>query len=185
MKNFTQEWNGQMKLNVNNLGRFDLCLEIGCFEGRTSNFIVENLLSEKGKLLCVDPLLDQYVFDNSELNDTENFFEGQYEKFINNTKDYLGHKIILYRDISSNVLNKLKENFSGKISFIYIDGDHRPESVYLDGLYSFELCSSGGYILFDDYKWKDTHIGIDKFLLEKKGLYEEVLRNEQIMIKKL
>ena len=185
MKNYTQEWNGNMKLNVSNLGKFDLCLEIGCFEGRTSNFIVENLLSENGTLLCVDPLLDKYVSDDSELNSTESFFEGQYEKFINNTKDYLGHKIKLYRDISSNALKELKKKFSGKISFIYVDGDHRPESVYLDGLDSFDLCSIGGYILFDDYKWKDTHIGIDKFLSEKNGQYEEVIRNEQIMIKKL
>ena len=185
MKNYTQEWNTQFKKNVSNLGKFNLCLEIGCFEGMTSNYIVENLLEDGGSLICVDPLDDLYLKDISILNQTENFFVGQYERFLENTKEYFGNKIYLFRDISTNVYNTLKTDFSNKFSFIYIDGDHRPETVYLDAMNCFELCSTDGYILFDDFKWKDTFLGIDKFLTEKKNLFVELIRNDQLLIKKL
>jgi len=63
-----------------------LCLEIGCFEGYTSNIIVEHL-AENGKLICIDPLKDEYLVDNLTKEDKIGnetrwkYFEGQYERF--------------------------------------------------------------------------------------------------------
>lgn len=65
---------------------FNLCLEIGCFEGYTSNIIVEHL-AENGKLICIDPLKDEYLVDNLTKEDKIGnetrwkYFEGQYERF--------------------------------------------------------------------------------------------------------
>lgn len=192
MKNYTKNWNTHFKNNVENVKDFSLCLEIGCFEGLTSNYIVENLMSIDDKLICVDPLTDNYLNENLTdedkiLNNTEYlFFTGQYDRFINNIKEHLdSQKIILYRDLSINVFDKLLEKFGKNFTFIYIDGDHRPDGVYVDAVNCFNLCKKDGYILFDDYLWRDTGKGINKFLNEFYSEYVLVRKNEQVLIKKL
>ena len=93
-------------------------------------------------------------------------FIGQYNKFITNT-NYIKDKIILERGLSNDVLPKLKKKY---YDFIYIDGDHSENQVYLDGLNSIELIKNGGIILFDDYNWTHktqvTKNGIEKFITE-------------------
>jgi len=192
MKNYTKNWNELFIRNVKHVSEFELSLEIGCFEGLTSNYIVEHLLGKDGKLVCVDPLTNNYLNDkltsnDIELNATEySFFDGQYERFINNTQEHINSgKIILYRDLSFNVYGKLQKDFGKNFSFIYIDGDHRPESVYIDAINCFDLCKNGGYILFDDYLWKDTKLGINKFIEEYKNQLEIVVDGPQLLIKKL
>jgi hypothetical protein len=64
--NYTKSdsWNSYFKTNTSGMCNFNLCLEIGCFEGMTSNEIVSRMLSETGKLICVDPLTDSYLNEN-------------------------------------------------------------------------------------------------------------------------
>jgi len=191
MKNYTKNWNTQFTNNVNHVKDFSLCLEIGCFEGLTSNHIVEKLMSGDDVLVCVDPLTDNYLNNNLtntdvELNKTEySFFEGQYDRFINNTQEHItSGKIILYRDLSFNVYDKLQSDFGKNFSFIYIDGDHRPESAYIDAVKCFDLCKKDGYILFDDFLWKDTKLGINKFLGEYSNELKIITQGEQLLIQK-
>jgi predicted O-methyltransferase YrrM len=192
MKNFTKNWNQEFIKNTKDISNLNLCLEIGSFEGLTSKYICENLLSERGKLICIDPLTDNYLNDNLSNDDKLNngnefsYFNGQYDRFMNNVGEYVENgKIELIRDLSSNSYKNLIKKFSSKFDLIYIDGDHRPDSVYLDGINCFELCKNNGYILFDDYLWKDTGKGIDRFLEEKNGQYELLINDYQILIKKI
>ena len=69
---YTHNWNSEFKSNTNNLGKFNLCLEIGCFEGLTSNYICDRLLNHNGKLICVDPLTDNYLNTDLSEKDVEN-----------------------------------------------------------------------------------------------------------------
>jgi len=80
-KHYTQDWSHQFIMNTKGLGKFDLAMEIGCFEGRTSNYIVDNLLTENGKLICIDPLAD----GNTPTIPMQPVFKNQYERFIHNT----------------------------------------------------------------------------------------------------
>lgn len=193
MKKFTTDWNSEFIGNVNKYTnqKFDLCLEIGVFEGLTSNYIVENLLSENGKLICVDPLTDVYLNDNlSEIDEIKNntefaYFKDQYNRFSTNVSEHFeNNKIELIRKLSINAYPELIKQYENKFELIYIDGDHRPESVYLDGINSFKLCKIGGFIIFDDYLWGDTGLGIDKFLDEFSGKYELFIKDLQVVIKK-
>ena len=176
---YTRNWNQEFVNNTNQikLKNQKLCLEIGSFEGLTSNYIVDNILSDDGKLICIDPLTDTYLVENLSENDIEHnnngwkYFNGQYDRFIENTKNNLeSKKIELYRELSSEALPKLKEKYKDKFDFIYIDGDHRDFAVYFDAVNSFEICKPNGYILFDDYLWEDysnhkiTKDGIDRFI---------------------
>jgi len=197
MGNYTQLWNQEFQRNTQGLKDFNLCLEIGSFEGLTSNYIIDNLLNVEGKLICIDPLSDVYLNDNLNENDIHknqvdfSYFKNQYERFSNNTKNHLeSGKLILYRNLSKDVFGELIEKYENSIDFIYVDGDHRASSVYIDGLNSLKLCKIGGYILFDDYQWGDpndkefTKLGIDKFLKEYEKNIEVISINYQVLIKK-
>jgi predicted O-methyltransferase YrrM len=196
---YTRNWNNAFieNIKVSGLNNLNLCLEIGCFEGLTSNYIADHLLKPEGKLICIDPLADNYLVENLSEKDIDNnknewkYFKGQYERFIENTKlNIENKKIELYRELSSDSFPKLKKIYLNQFDFIYIDGDHRDFAVYFDAINSFELCKKDGYILFDDYLWEDslnykiTKDGIDKFLKEYKDKIEIVFSNYQLMIRK-
>jgi hypothetical protein len=191
MKNYTHNWNQEFITNSKSLNlKFDFCLEIGSFEGLTSNFIVDNILNTNGKLICIDPLTDVYLNDNlSEFDKERNdshfaFFKDQYSRFINNVREHIETgKIELIKDLSINVFDDLIDKYKNKFDFIYIDGDHRPEGVYIDAVNSFILCKNGGYILFDDYLWENTGVGIDRFLKEYNGKYLIITKGFQVLIK--
>ena len=99
---YTRNWNQEFVNNTNQikLKNQKLCLEIGSFEGLTSNYIVDNILSDDGKLICIDPLTDTYLVENLSENDIEHnnngwkYFNGQYDRFIENTKNNLESKKI-------------------------------------------------------------------------------------------
>jgi predicted O-methyltransferase YrrM len=196
---YTRNWNQEFVNNTNQikLKNQKLCLEIGSFEGLTSNYIVDNILSDDGKLICIDPLTDTYLVENLSENDIEHnnngwkYFNGQYDRFPENTKNNLeSKKIELYRELSSEALPKLKEKYKDKFDFIYIDGDHRDFAVYFDAVNSFEICKPNGYILFDDYLWEDysnhkiTKDGIDRFINEYSDKLDVVINAYQVMIRK-
>lgn len=191
-------WNNSFRENTNGLGKFDLCMEIGCFEGMTSNYIVDNLLNSNGKLLCVDPLTNNYLNENlSDIDDKNNknmwkYFDGQYERFIENCKIHIENKKIeLLRKNSSECKHEILNLYGSAFDFIYIDGDHRADPVYRDAIMSFELCKSGGYVLFDDYEWgaefglNAPKIGIDKFLNEYSSNIKIIIKNGQVLIQKI
>lgn len=198
--NYTRHWNSEFINTTNHLNiskKIDMCLEIGCFEGLTSNYIVENLLKNDGKLICVDPLTDQYLnIDLKEsdvsLNKTDwSYFKNQYERFTENTNQYLNSgKIKLYRNISSEIYTELIDKYENSFDLIYIDGDHRATYVYIDAVNCFKLCKSNGIIIFDDYTWGDflgeerTKNGVDKFLSEYSGQYQTIMNGYQNVIRK-
>lgn len=66
-KQYSQNWSKPFIKNVQTLKlrNLSLVLEIGCFEGQTSNYIVTQILEkDRGKLICVDPLSDEYLGSN-------------------------------------------------------------------------------------------------------------------------
>ena len=84
MPKYTQNWNGEFQKNTIFIDRNSLMnvIEIGVFEALTSNYIVDNLLASNGNLICIDPLDPNYELDND-----NNLFNGQYERFIENLRD--------------------------------------------------------------------------------------------------
>lgn len=193
-KHYTQNWNQQFIQNTKGLGKFDLAMEIGCFEGLTSNYIVDNLLTETGKLICIDPLADEYTPSLP----MQPVFKNQYDRFMSNMIEHISlEKAFIVRRNSQDCLSLTKtykdslmwtiDNICGReYDFIYIDGDHAPDMVYIDAVNSFRYAKVGGIILFDDYNWNNTHnAGIDLFLEEYKGKYELMHKDYQVMIKKI
>jgi predicted O-methyltransferase YrrM len=192
---YTHDWNQEFKKNTSGINNLKLCLEIGSFEGLTSNYIIDNILSIDGKLICVDPLTNNYL--NTDLTDSDisnndtiyKYFNNQYDRFKSNTANNV-NRLELYRNISSDIFPELISKYEGQMDLIYIDGDHRASAVYIDAINSFKLCKYGGIIIFDDYSLgkmyneEATSVGIDKFLLEYNDQFTLITKEYQVVIRK-
>lgn len=171
---FTQDWNGEFKKNTQGM-KFDFALEIGAFEGLTSRYICDNLLNPGGRMICIDPLTDEYLPGHKD----NEMFVGQYDRFTRNTR---GYPIELIRKKSVDSFGQLADY---RFDFVYVDGDHTRDAVFLDGCNAFRLTKVGGHILFDDYGWRsETAEGIEAFLTSHQGKYVIKVKGYQVMIQK-
>jgi predicted O-methyltransferase YrrM len=188
---YTQYWNNEFIQNTKFIKRnsLEIVLEIGCFEGLTSNYIADNLLSKRGRLYCADPLEDRYLVENLDehatfLNNSIDYMNGQYDRFIENTSQQT--KIRLIRSKSDEAWAQLT---GWQFDLIYIDGDHRPEQVYKDAVNALNHVKHHGFILFDDYLWKTENFavrdGVDRFFKDHYRRIEELFCNSQLMIRRI
>ncbi len=147
-------------------------LEIGCFEGRASTWLLQNIAtSPDSRLLCLDcndqPLLWPNITHAGGEKRTE-FRQG----------------------ISRETLRTLPP---AAYDFIYIDGAHSTIGVLEDAVLSFRLAKPGAIIAFDDYLWNDpqhNQLGVPKPAIDAfTALYAtkiEVLESAyQIWLRKL
>jgi FkbM family methyltransferase len=179
MVEFTQDWNSEFKKNTQGI-KVETALEIGCFEGLTTNYICDNLLTENGRVICIDPLTDEYLPGHKD----NAMFVGQYDRFIRNTA---GRPVQLIRQKSLDAFPGLKDL---RFGLIYIDGDHTEQGVFQDAVLYWNLLldsprNAGGYMLFDDYgQSAETAKGIDRFLETQKGNYDLLIKDYQVLIRR-
>jgi len=161
-------------------------LEIGSFEGMGTNYFVDNFLTgHKSSITCIDPWIKYSESTITKMDEWDNFInENTYDIFINNT-NYNKNQIIIKRGLSCDILPTLEQIYD----FIYIDGDHSENAVWIDAIYSFKILRKNGIIIFDDYEWntgdKSPKKAIDKFLNEYKNFIEVISINSQVTIKKI
>ena len=150
-------------------------LEIGCFQGDTTCRLAKRFQT----VTCVDPWDNEYVRNVPGLSvSPPSTWQNQYGRFKKTTAPYQS-KILECRGISQDILPKLS---NASYDFIYIDGDHRAETVRIDALESHRLLRSGGTLLFDDYNWKPSigpKVAIDQFCKTHADKYRELFRNPQ------
>lgn len=182
---FTTDW------FTHNIPNFELCtktapdnkmyLEIGCFEGRSSCWLLQNALSHCGDLICVDPYApESHLWKLFNTNPLANFKEN-----IAEVKHEQQNVRLIQKPSYEGLADLIQDNV--KFDFIYVDGDHRPHMALMDGCMAWGLLKQGGTMLFDDYLYpeKPTKDGIDAFLKGYEGLYEIIVNNYQLGIKKL
>lgn len=158
-------------------------LEIGCFEGMATLWLLKNILTHStSRIVCIDTFKGSE--EHKKLTSTIN---NLYTNFYINTKEYK-HKIDIYIGTSETQLRRLDGNFD----FIYIDGSHFAPDVLSDAVLSFPLLKKGGIMIFDDAEWNNRSkaeecpkLGVDSFLNTFVGKYEILLKDYQIVIKKL
>lgn len=164
-------------------------LEIGSFEGRSSCWLLDNILTaESSKLTCIDSWDGGEEHQDIKMSDIE-------KTFLTNTESNK-HKIEILKGISEDCLLKIQDR-KNHYDFIYIDGGHIVKDVLIDSILSFNLLKSGGIMAFDDYLWggpsdtgnqKDLHmrpqVAIDVFLLGWQSHIDLLHRGGQVWIKK-
>jgi len=155
MSTYTYDWTTPILPNLKRIKtmtkRVDDILEIGSFEGRTTCWFLENLLSASGTITCVDPFLlldDDYL----SLGSVDNTLEERKQRFISNTSQSKTRdqniQLIEKRSYLS-LADLIQEKYL--FDFIYIDGNHSSESIITDSVMAFGLLKKSGIMLLDDY----------------------------------
>ena len=99
------------------------------------------------------------------------------------TKEQLWDKVVVHRNFSHNVVPTFEDDF---FDIAFIDGNHETEFVYKDGVMTFPKVKPGGVIIFDDYDWPQTRVGINKFVTEYSSKLTNIKHTPfQLMAEKL
>lgn len=150
-------------------------LEVGCYEGQASRWMLENT---NAKLTVVDTFAGgQDLPDEVKLLD----------RFKENVEPFKG-RIEINQGRSGHVL---KDLYPDHFDFIYIDGSHLAKDVLEDAVLSFPLLRSGGIMIFDDYTWgpglpfyERPCSGIDAFVQVYGDQIEILEKNSQLIMRK-
>src|SRR5262249_20672244 len=144
-------------------GMEDVCaIEIGCFEGLSTRWFLENILTGKNSHI--------HIIDTFEGNpehediDTTHLFE----KFTENVVVDFPKKVFVHIGKSQDLMLNFRNS---QIDFVYIDGSHNARDVLIDAIDSWQAIKDGGLLIFDDYEWpidlpetEKPRLAIDAFL---------------------
>jgi len=142
-------------------------LEIGSYSGSSASGTINTILTDPtSTLTCIDCWGDQSI---------ENHFDIICQ--------FYSPKII---KVKSDSVEWLKQNQDMRFDFIYVDGDHSTEGVFLDASNAWVMLKNDGIIAFDDYLFNannfECKIGIDKFLDTIAGQYKILDNGYQLWI---
>ena len=161
-------------------------LEVGCFEGRATCWMLEHMLADNGRMTCVDTFEGSIEHENLTLTLL-------FERWKQNV-DWVRKQaqvVTAYKGKSSIALANLIAQ-DEKFDFIYIDASHKAPDVIADACFAWQLLNKGGVILFDDYLWKDypgilnqPKIAIDYFMTLLSAQLELVMLGYQVGIRKI
>ena len=159
-------------------------LEIGSFQGRSTVWLLENILTNNtSEITCIDTFEGSIEHNIHFQNDIKNLFD----IFSHNISKFK-NKVNIIKNKSQNALKHINDQYD----FIYIDGDHKASSVIEDAILSFSLLKKGGIMIFDDYMWfemkkyiDNPKIAIDAFLEIYADKITILYKNCQVIIEKL
>ena len=146
------KWLAHVAVNSKNI------LEIGSYKGRSTRVLCDNTF---GTVTAVDPWNGPYIKDNGSI-----LFDQakSWPEFERNLKDAKNLRIV--KDYFSGFLKDNNETFD----FIFIDGDHRYESVLRDIAKGMEILRPKGILAGHDYTHKDwpgVRKAVDEVLPER------------------
>lgn len=154
-------------------------LEIGSFEGMSTNFFLRKF--KNSKVDVVDPFTgskEQVGIKN--FKNLESIFKKNTNKYRKRLKIYKMQSIKFYS-------KKLKN----KYDLIYIDGLHHYDAVLMDVENCLKLLNKGGILILDDYFWKFYKPGknpsdaINLFYSRNKEKIKILGLSSQLFLKKL
>lgn len=167
---FTTNWLGSIDYWPDMFKQLDLIgkpnlrfLEIGCFEGRTTLWLLENVLTDpSSQITVIDTFKGSAEFEPLGIDsDFWKRFEHNLAAYWPN-RDPEMPKLLIDFGSSQDVLARWNgETYEGflqyqdraQFDFIYIDGSHMAADVLSDAVLSWPLLKQGGAMCFDDLHW--------------------------------
>lgn len=120
-------------------------LEVGCFEGQSACWWLDNILTHPGShLTCVDQFATP--MDTILLR----FYERHFDHNI--AASGSGHRVTKLIGLSQVVLRTLP---AAQFDFAYVDGSHKVGDVLQDAVLTWTLVKPGAIVIFDDYDLVD------------------------------
>lgn len=128
-------------------------LEIGCWEGRATTFLIERCAKERPfAIVCCDTWAGGVEHDPAAMADVERRFDANVAK----AASAAAHPVEVQKRKGSSLVSlpaMLAEGQAGTFDFIYVDGSHQAPDVLTDAVLAFRLAKVGGVMVFDDYLW--------------------------------
>lgn len=153
---FTQDWfSGYLPIWKELLAQIkpSKFLEIGCFEGRSTCFLIETAGGVRDlELHCVDTW--EGGAEHQNLNLDMPAVEQRFRKNTSRAAASVNHKVNLsvHKKRSDLALVELiASGHASSFDLIYVDGSHQAPDVLMDAVLSFRLLRRGGLLIFDDY----------------------------------
>jgi predicted O-methyltransferase YrrM len=199
MPTFTSDWFSYAIPNfqgiTNYLKTVDSVLEIGVFQGRSTCWILENMLSDSGTLISVDPFIDNEIdpFTAEPVSQSPYYNAERLALWRSNTSEVRGPGQTLelrlgrsYRELARLITE------DHRFDFIYVDGNHAASTVLSDASQCFGMLRPGGIMLFDDYLWDHTpdwlarpKMSIDAFVNMYQPQSRQIISNYQLAIQRI
>jgi predicted O-methyltransferase YrrM len=153
MPNFTVDWHSHniphwRRILERYRGQPNVrALEIGSFEGRSTVWLLENILThETAYIDCIDTFEGSVEHRRMGLD-----LKDLHVQFLMNIGPHRD-RVSVFTGPSQDILRDRWLTL-GPYDFIYIDGSHKSADVLEDAVLSFRLLKIGGLIIFDDYMW--------------------------------
>jgi len=171
MPNFTADWHSH---NVPHWRRIleryagqpgVRALEIGSFEGRSTVWLLENVLTHAtARIDCID------TFEGSPEHLRMGVkLDNLLDRFLSNIEPY-AKKVSWFKGRSQEILRngQFDPRWVEPYDIVYIDGSHKAADVLEDAVLTFRLLKVCGLMIFDDYLWAGG--GPTKFDNPKRGV---------------
>ncbi len=165
-------------------------LEIGCFEGRATLWLLRNILTDPSSTIEVIDTFEGSIEHGDEF--FSRVVKNMRQVFLENISEFQD-RVVVREGMSQDVLKTMQDRVA-TFDFIYIDGSHESDDVYRDAILCWPLLKESGILAFDDYKWtwKDEKTGtvhspkagIDHFLAEHDSQFALIHKRWQLHIVK-
>lgn len=152
MSEFTEDWFSQHIPSWDKIFsalRPTRILEIGSYEGRSTVYCCEKFDEmgvATGDIVCIDTWEGGAEHEKSRMSEVE-------ARFDRNVDGY-NHYVVKRKGESRYGLRGM---FNGLFDLIYIDGSHVAKDVLSDAVLSYSLLRKGGFMIFDDYLWRQSN----------------------------
>lgn len=119
-------------------------LEIGCFEGMATCWLLDNLMGKNDTIDVIDTFAGSPEFKEMGVDASDLL-----KRFVKNVN--FDSRVKTHIGSSQDVLLKLGNE--PIYDFIYIDGSHKAKNVMTDAILAWRLLKPDGIMIFDDYEW--------------------------------
>ena len=173
------------------VGKSIRALEIGCFEGRATQWLLQNVLThEDARITCCDTF--EGAMEHREGRHAADFHE------VERIFDYqvlvpFQGKVAKVKATSFEALTEFNRKTPTHLfQLVYIDGSHVAKDVMMDALLTWRLLEPGGILIFDDYAWDyyadptlTPRIAIDAFLALFQHDLQILDKGYQVMVQRI
>lgn len=153
---FTEQWFSTGELTWPDLIQFlpsrKKFLEIGSYEGRSSVWIIENMMEQGSNLFCIDTWEGGEDHGGIDMESVEDRF---HSNIAIAQERFPGRNVYSFKSSSLQTLAAMNGTgeHSESFDFIYIDGSHTARDVLTDACLAWPLLKPNGVLVFDDYLW--------------------------------
>lgn len=158
-------------------------LEVGCYEGRTTSWLMQNVLQHPASIHVA---LDPFCVNANFMNGHGEAYVDYLPRFVQNTTPWRDRIHIIQARSQIISPETLLSFVPKRFDLIYVDGSHETADVLADARLAYAVSHPGTLIAFDDFGWDSVHDGIAAWLKDTpRPKLQVVFDNYQIMLEVL